>query len=277
MGSERITVPVCLRFAFFRTMWFPRFRPKPTCLLPTCLIPTVPSQGQTAGAAYARVALTACDATAPAAVARRRRAWAARSCCASFIQTVSQRRTGSACRPATSRTPRGRCCWRCTAGACHTSPSRAGTNTGARTATSSSHRRASRTAAWARAGTAPAASVPQARAEPPARARTPRQVSATRRAASAATAAGGRLASTRSVRSRRCSMRSWETGAHTAARCQLPLPPPLLPPPPPLPPSTPRGSPATLCPGAIQVHRARRRLRHWSLQRGRIPLRARPR
>ena len=28
MGSERITVPVCLRFAFFRTMWFPRFRPK---------------------------------------------------------------------------------------------------------------------------------------------------------------------------------------------------------------------------------------------------------
>ena len=174
----------------------PRFRP----------------QGPKLAAAYARVALSACDATAPAAVVRRRRTRAARSC-ASSVRTVSQRRTGSACRPATSRTPRGRCCWHCTAGACHTSPSRVGTLTGARTATSSSRRRASRRAAWAQAGTAPAALVPQAGTEPPAPVRTPRQLSATRRAGSAATAAGGQLATTRSARSRRCSTKSWDAGA----------------------------------------------------------------
>ena len=151
-------------------------------------------------------------ATALAAVARRRRTPGARSCVSS-IRTASQRRTGSACRPATSRTPPlGRCCWRCTAGACLTSPSRVGTNTGARTATSSSRRRAF-LRAWAQAGTAPAALVPQAGTEPPAPVRTRRPLSATRRAASAATAAGGPLATTPSVRSRRCSMTSWDAGA----------------------------------------------------------------
>ena len=154
------------------------------------------------------------DATALAAVARRRRTPGARSCVSS-IRTASQRRTGSACLPATSRTPPlGRCCWRCTAGACHTSPSRVGTNTGARTATSSSRRRAF-LRAWAQAGTAPAALVPQAGTEPPAPVRTRRPLSATRRAGSAATAAGGPLATTRSVRSRRCSMKSWDFGART--------------------------------------------------------------
>ena len=153
-------------------------------------------------------------ATALAAVARRRRTPGARSCVSS-IRTASQRRTGSVCRPATSRTPQlGRCCWRCTAGACHTSPSRVGTNTGARTATSSSRRRAF-LRAWAQAGTAPAALVPQAGTEPPAPVRAPRPLSATRRAGSAATAAGGPLATTPSVRSRRCSMKSWDAGART--------------------------------------------------------------